>query len=280
VLPAWLVKKQVSAIKITFSENDFKLARHRAYYEALRTNNNVFTHITNIDNATKILEAKAISSTSLHSKDKTRQEKLAVGQIPHGHAEKSIYMTSGGGGLWYGTKNVTEAGRVQKNSKETFVGFATLGKDIMAEGKSVQVGSPTLRESGEAQRGREVADFNNKEGTQLSLDSTVVIVADIEQYANMFQKLIDLGYGEDWAINHVIEMPTDLQNRLFDERGEVRSTTETNKLFNEWTTTGLKQELKKLSKNKDKIFATVEGRPSNDWTSESRNAVFKWEQIN
>lgn len=194
--------------KNIFTEEDFKLARNRAYYEALRTNNNVFTHVTNLDNAEKILRARSLSSTSLHSKDKTWQERQVAGQIPHEHLEKSIYMTSGGGGLWYGTKNVSQrlGGGVQRNNKESFIAFAILGKDIMAEGKSIQVASPTLHESGEAQQGQEVADLDNKEGTELPIDNTVVIVANSEQYGNMFFKLLEMGYNEEWAQDHIVEL--------------------------------------------------------------------------
>ncbi len=118
------------------------------------------------------------------------------------------------------------------------------------------------------------------DGTELGLDNTAVIVADTDAYVNMFQKLTDMGYDQDWVMDHVIEMPVDLQNKLFDEKGVVRSNPETNKLYNDWVKTGLKQGLQKISKNKDKIFATAGGRGSNDWTSESGNAVFKWQQIN
>lgn len=69
--------------------------------------------------------------------------------------------------------------------------------------------------------------------------------------------------------------PVSLEKTLFDKDGIIRNNQETNKIFNDWVRTGLKEDLRKLSKNKDKIFATVAGRKSNDWHGE-RNKVFRW----
>lgn len=260
------------------TKKNFEYARYRAYYEARRTGQNIFTHVTSGERATQIIEQHALKSSKITTPEDKRRDKYdlqAMGQTSN--IEENIYFTSGGGGFDYGTKIV--GGSIVKKSVSDFVFFAATGNDILASGRSVEVAEPSMSEKGESLRGRAVGDYESANGTELPLDNLQIVVAEsqIERYTKLLEQN---GYEQNFAQEHLIGIPDEIIKIAIDSGGGVPM--RDSKVLHDYMDSQLRKQIRNRSKNKDKIFASVATRGSRDPVSKggSHDQVLKWVQIN
>ena len=261
------------------AKKDFEYARYRAYYEARRTGQNIFTHVTSGERAEKIIKERSLKSSKIHTPSELRGDMNALkksGQT--GNIEESLYFTSGGGGFNYGTKLDKYEGQEIERDLKDFAFFAATGNDLLASGKSIEVATPTMREKGESLKGQAVGDYESADGTELSLESLQLIIpeSEISRYISLFE---NAGYNGNFAKEHLVGVPNDIVEKALNEGNGLFL--RDSKVLHEYVDNQLKREVKNRSKNKDKIFATVKARKSEDGvTGRATNTVFQWQQIN
>ncbi len=261
------------------AKKDFEYARYRAYYEARRTGQNIFTHVTSGERAEKIIKERSLKSSKIHTPSELRGDMNALkksGQT--GNIEESLYFTSGGGGFNYGTKLDKYEGQEIERDLKDFAFFAATGNDLLASGKSIEVATPTMREKGESLKGQAVGDYESADGTELSLESLQLIIpeSEISRYISLFE---NAGYNGNFAKEHLVGVPNDIVEKALNEGNGLFL--RDSKVLHEYVDNQLKREVKNRSKNKGKIFATVKARKSEDGvTGRATNTVFQWQQIN
>lgn len=257
--------KSQEKLKGSVSENDmltqkdFDIARNRAYYEARRTAQNVYTHVMFPDAIKKVISDHALRS-SLNIKNS--------GDAKYGiqRNEEAVYVTHGGGGYKnYGGKD--------------FAFFAASGSDILSHDRSLSVATPGLKEKGEAALGRQVAEFESDNGADMPVENMVFCCSErqVEDYKKLF---LENGYNEEWVNKSVKGIPDDIHSKMYEEdesSWNVHNKRHEQMPENEnFMNSVVKSSLRDKKAFDDKIYATVASRKSRD----NNTKIHKWVAIN
>lgn len=239
------------------TQHDFETARYRAYYESRRTSQNVFTHVSDPESIKKIIQGGELKS-KLRLKTEGQTSRTS-------RVEENLYFTSGGGGyLNYGGKD--------------FAFFATTGGDILASGRSIDVATPSLKESGESGIGQQVGEYERMDGSSMPLED-LYLVANEKKLLEFQDLLEEKGYSLDWISEHLILMPSDIADEALKsaiDNNEIGVQAGDKYIKEEYINKFLKNYLLKQSKNKDKLFGTVASRVSQDYEN---TKIHKWQQM-
>ena len=259
---------------LTLDQRDFEFARHRAYFEARRTGENLFTHVTSVERLQKIIAEKSLQSSNIFSSnDAPREELNTAGQT--GNIQESVFFTSEGGGYWYGSKKVGT--RWVRSKPNEFVMFVASGNDILSSGNSIDVSNPSLEEHHEGNTGRAVTSFAGST-TKLSLEYLYIVVAE-SQYNNIQQLLKDSGYSDEYISIHLTTIPEQVVQAGLDAHAQD-PWNDRNQPFEEYIQSQIKPlVLNENNPNKNRLFATVDRRKTRTTTGMGKQ-VFKWQRLN
>lgn len=253
-----------------YEQEDLKYTRFRAYFETLRTSKNIFTNVTkDAQNAEKTFKDHFLKSPA----NKMLENPEAKSRNPE---EESIYFASNSVAIGYNRRN-----------PKNFICFSTLGADILSSGLSIEPAEPTLKDQKEHVSGIAVGDYqvNPRKGSAIPVEMFYPIVCE-SQYEQWKNFLVKNGYTDDWVNEHLITIPdniftekTQKPENIFEKPRIVetpRDWDETQKEINRWVSTSLTEKLSKLSRNKDKVFATTKMRGSQGGV---RGILYQWIDI-
>ena len=249
-----------------YNENDFKLVRHRAYYEARRTGKGVFTHVTNPSKVEKIIKDNYLRGSTAFSKGEEYSEMKKAGQT--GNIDEFVYFKGNGADFSYGTK-IEQGFAVSKKGKD-IVFFARLGNDFLVDGMSVAAVNPS-------RRSEETPSGKYEDGilaNEINLKDLYLVVPESEK-ENYVKILKENNYDEGYIKDNLVVIPEKIIQQAEEEggRGGIRGNSE---VLNKFVNVELKKYAFSKSKNRDKIFATTAGRQR----GVGFQKIYKWQQIN